>query len=81
MSCGLGSSLGKSCPAGLAIIFIFSIHLINSHLRPGCFPMDTTIFTGVVTERESKETHANEYQRAAEGKLKEKLTTKRLCVL
>jgi cytochrome b subunit of formate dehydrogenase len=61
----------------LAITFIFSIHFVNSHLRPDCFPMDTTIFTGVVSEEEFKERHAQEYERlASQGKLDEKLTTK-----
>jgi hypothetical protein len=58
-------------------VFIFSIHFVNSHLRPDFFPGNTTIFAGVVTEIEFKERHANEYQRlAAEGQLEEKLTTK-----
>ena len=30
----------------LAILFIFSIHFVNTHLRPGSFPMDMVIFTG-----------------------------------
>lgn len=61
----------------LAITFIFSIHFVNSHLRPDCFPMDTTIFTGAMTEEEFKERHATEYQRlVSQGKLEEKLTTK-----
>ncbi|MGC9198801.1 MAG: formate dehydrogenase subunit gamma [Acidobacteriaceae bacterium] len=61
----------------LAITFIFSIHFFNSHGRPDCFPMDTTIFTGVASEEEFKQRHLDEYQRlAAEGKLEEKLTVK-----
>lgn len=61
----------------LAITFIFSIHFINAHLRPDNFPMDTTIFTGTMTEEEFKERHGEEYERLArEGKLEEKLATK-----
>ncbi len=58
----------------LAITFIFSIHFVNSHLRPECFPMDTAIFTGVISEEEFKKRHTEEYNRlVAEGKLEEKL--------
>ncbi len=61
----------------LAITFIFSIHFVNSHLRPDNFPMDTTIFTGVMTEEEFKERHGHEYDKLVrEGKLEEKLTIK-----
>lgn len=61
----------------LAVLFIFSIHFINAHLRPDCFPMDMAIFTGKMTEEEFKERHPEEYKRlAAEGRLEEKLTTK-----
>ena len=35
--------------AALAIGFIFVVHFFNGHLRPGKFPMDLVIFTGVVT--------------------------------
>ena len=38
----------------LAILFIFSIHFVNTHLRPGSFPMDMVIFTGVESEEEFK---------------------------
>ena len=63
--------------AVLAATFIFSIHFINGHLRPDNFPMDTTIFTGVQSEQEFQQRHAEEYQRLrAEGRLGEKLTCK-----
>ena len=32
----------------LAVVFIFTIHFFNGHLRPEKFPMDTVIFTGVL---------------------------------
>jgi cytochrome b subunit of formate dehydrogenase len=38
----------------LAILFIFSIHFVNTHLRPDSFPMDMVIFTGVESEEEFK---------------------------
>ena len=38
----------------LAILFIFSIHFVNTHLRPDSFPMDMVIFTGRESEEEFK---------------------------
>jgi cytochrome b subunit of formate dehydrogenase len=61
----------------LAILFIFSIHFVNTHLRPDSFPMDMVIFTGVESEEEFKTKRPEEYQRvAAQGKLKSRLATK-----
>ena len=60
----------------LAILFIFSIHFVNTHLRPDSFPMDMVIFTGVESEEEFKHKRPLEYQRlAAEGKLESRLGT------
>ncbi len=54
----------------LAILFIFSIHFVNTHLRPESFPMDMVIFTGIESEEEFKIKRAHEYDRlVAEGKL------------
>jgi cytochrome b subunit of formate dehydrogenase len=47
----------------LAVGFIFTIHYFNTHLRPGNFPMDLTIFTGRLTEEELRHKHPEEYQR------------------
>lgn len=30
----------------LAVGFIFTVHIFNTHLRPGEFPMDIVVFTG-----------------------------------
>lgn len=61
----------------LAILFIFSIHFVNTHLRPDSFPMDMVIFTGVESEEEFKHKRPLEYQRlAAEGKLDVKIADK-----
>jgi cytochrome b subunit of formate dehydrogenase len=61
----------------LAILFIFSIHFVNTHLRPDSFPMDMVIFTGVESEEEFKHKRSLEYQRmAAEGKLESRLAEK-----
>jgi hypothetical protein len=54
----------------LAILFIFSIHFVNTHLRPDSFPMDMVIFTGVESEEEFKHKRPEEYQKlVAQGKL------------
>jgi cytochrome b subunit of formate dehydrogenase len=61
----------------LAILFIFSIHFVNTHLRPDSFPMDMVIFTGVESEEEFKHKRPLEYQRlAAAGKLEARLGEK-----
>ncbi|HVC89035.1 MAG TPA: cytochrome b/b6 domain-containing protein [Acidobacteriaceae bacterium] len=61
----------------LAILFIFSIHFVNTHLRPDSFPMDMVIFTGKETEEEFKKKRALEYQRLErQGKLEAKLADK-----
>jgi hypothetical protein len=58
----------------LAILFIFSIHFVNTHLRPDSFPMDMVIFTGKETEEEFKRKRSLEYQRLArQGKLEAKV--------
>jgi cytochrome b subunit of formate dehydrogenase len=61
----------------LAILFIFSIHFVNTHLRPGSFPMDMVIFTGVESEEEFKSKRPEEYKRVAdEGKLETRAAEK-----
>jgi hypothetical protein len=61
----------------LAILFIFAIHFVNTHLRPDSFPMDMVIFTGVESEEEFKHKRPLEYQRmVVEGKLERKLGEK-----
>jgi cytochrome b subunit of formate dehydrogenase len=58
----------------LAVLFIFSIHFVNTHLRPDSFPMDMVIFTGVESEEEFKEKRAQEYQRnLGKGELEKKV--------
>ena len=49
----------------LATGWIFLIHFFNTHLRPGNFPMDLTIFTGRLTEEELKHMHPEEFDRLA----------------
>src|SRR5215469_11171091 len=58
----------------LAILFIFSIHFVNTHLRPGSFPMDMVIFTGVESEQEFQHKRPQEYARMLrEAKAQERL--------
>jgi cytochrome b subunit of formate dehydrogenase len=58
----------------LAILFIFSIHFVNTHLHPDSFPMDMAMFTGVESEEEFKTKHPLEYERLArQGKLEARL--------
>src|SRR5215469_12301618 len=59
------------------MVIIFSIHFVNTHLRPGSFPMDMVIFTGVESEEEFKHKRSVEYERlAAAGKLESRLGEK-----
>ncbi len=58
----------------LAVGFIFTIHFFNGHLRPGKFPMDLVIFTGVVSEHEMRDERALELERLrSEGALEAKV--------
>ncbi|MDR3750362.1 MAG: cytochrome b/b6 domain-containing protein [Terracidiphilus sp.] len=59
----------------LAILFIFSIHFVNTHLRPDSFPMDMVIFTGVESEEEFKKKRPEEYSKLEnEGKLEARIS-------
>ena len=61
----------------LAILFIFSIHFVNTHLRPGSFPMDMVIFTGVESEAEFQHKRPLEFARMLkEGKLESRIGDK-----
>ena len=53
--------------ASLAIGFIFVVHFFNGHLRPGKFPMDLVIFTGLVSDEELRHERAGQYARIAES--------------
>ena len=58
----------------LAILFIFSIHFVNTHLRPDSFPMDMVVFTGVESEEEFKVKRPLEYEKLkAQGKLEARI--------
>jgi cytochrome b subunit of formate dehydrogenase len=59
----------------LAILFIFAIHFVNTHLRPDSFPMDYVIFTGRESEEEFRHRRPLEYQRMlSEGRSATRIT-------
>jgi hypothetical protein len=51
----------------LAVVFIFTIHFFNTHLRPEAFPMDTVIFTGHVEAEEYKIDRPKEWKEMEEA--------------
>jgi cytochrome b subunit of formate dehydrogenase len=59
----------------LIMVFIFTVHFFNGHLRPDKFPMDLVIFTGRVSLKELKHERPAEYERmVAENTVEEVLT-------
>jgi len=52
--------------AVLAAVFLFTVHFFNNHFRPDKFPLDTTMFTGVVSLEELQREHAVQYARLVE---------------
>jgi cytochrome b subunit of formate dehydrogenase len=56
----------------LAVVFIFTVHFFNGHLRPEKFPMDSVIFTGRVTVKEMEEERQDELERLhASGRIED----------
>jgi cytochrome b subunit of formate dehydrogenase len=47
----------------LAVVFIFTVHFFNGHLRPEKFPMDVTIFTGRTPLEEYEQDHPADSER------------------
>jgi len=47
----------------LAVVYVFTVHFINVHLKPGRFPVDTSIFTGRVSLAHLKHERPAEYAR------------------
>jgi cytochrome b subunit of formate dehydrogenase len=59
----------------MAMVFIFTVHFFNGHLRPDKFPMDLVIFTGRVSVTELRHERPAEYERlVAEDRLRDVLT-------
>lgn len=50
----------------LATGFVFAIHFFSANLRPEKFPMDTSIFTGLVSEEEMVEERPEQLERLQE---------------
>jgi predicted CXXCH cytochrome family protein len=59
----------------LAVGFIFTIHFFNTHLRPDVFPMDTVIFTGMMSLDEYRHTRPRDYEELKKsGRLRRRVT-------
>ncbi len=50
----------------LAMVFIFTVHFFNGHIRPEKFPMDTVIFTGRIPLEEVRRERPAEYEALSE---------------
>jgi predicted CXXCH cytochrome family protein len=61
----------------LAVVFIFTIHFFNTHLRPEAFPMDTVIFTGHVELEEYKIDRPKEWEELQKSGNLEKVVVKK----
>jgi cytochrome b subunit of formate dehydrogenase len=59
----------------MAMVFIFTVHFFNGHLRPDKFPMDLVIFTGRVSIEELKHERPTEYERMVTENTLEKVLT------
>ncbi len=59
----------------MAMVFIFTVHFFNGHLRPDKFPMDLVIFTGRVSVEELKHERPAEYERLVTENTLEKVLT------
>jgi cytochrome b subunit of formate dehydrogenase len=59
----------------MAMVFIFTVHFFNGHLRPDKFPMDLVIFTGRVSIEELKHERPAEYERMVTENTLEKVMT------
>jgi len=58
----------------LAVVFLFTVHFFNNHFRPDKFPLDTTMFTGVVPLEHYRHEHRREYDRlVASGEIEKYL--------
>jgi cytochrome b subunit of formate dehydrogenase len=59
----------------MAMVFIFTVHFFNGHLRPDKFPMDLVIFTGRVSVEELKHERPAEYERLVTENTLDTVTT------
>ncbi len=47
----------------LAAAFIFIVHFFNTHMRSEKFPMDVSIYTGLISKEEMEEERPEQYDR------------------
>ena len=60
--------------AVLAVLFLFTVHFFNNHLRPDKFPLDVLMFTGSMPLEAFRRDHRVEYNRlVAAGELEKRL--------
>ena len=58
----------------LSVLFLFTVHFFNNHLRPDKFPLDVVMFTGSMRLEDFKREHRVEYNRlVASGELEKHL--------
>jgi hypothetical protein len=61
----------------LAVVFIFTIHFFNTHLRFEKFPMDFVIFNGQVSEEEMIHERGEQWKRYQEQGIAEQFEMKK----
>ena len=71
------SQIIHSDEALLAVVFIFTIHFFNTHLRPEAFPMDTVIFTGHVELEDYKTERPKEWEKVEQSGREEEFVFKK----
>ncbi|MBU1707386.1 hypothetical protein KKB28_05680, partial [bacterium] len=65
----------------LATAFIFIVHFFNTHLRAEKFPMDVSIYSGRISEREFQEERPEEWKRLKEAGKLDDLKVKPLSII
>ena len=65
----------------LATAFIFIIHFFNTHLRAEKFPMDISIYSGRVSEKNFKEERSAEWERLKKADNLERLKVKPMSII
>lgn len=65
----------------LATAFIFIVHFFNTHLRAEKFPMDISIYTGRISEKEFKEERPMEWEHLQKSNELEQLRIKPMGIL
>jgi hypothetical protein len=58
----------------MAMLTILIWHLYSAHLEPGRFPIDTSIFTGLISRARMREEHPLEYEELLDKEAPEQVT-------